>query len=177
VGYEEGNMYLDIGVGAPRFGLVNNYLYNSFGYNSYSIPVLVSNLEYGFTDLVSGGVYAGYSHYGWRWTETTGEWDERYSYLSLGFRGTFHIWNFINNNLELGLGLEELDFYASLMIGAQVESHSNQTPSSKATVRKTRGYAGATVGGKYYFSPRTAVFLEGGYGSSSFGILGLTFKI
>lgn len=175
-GYEEGKTYFDIGIGAPRFGLVNNYIYNIYGYNSYNMPVLRANLEYGFTDFISGGLYAGYSHYGWSWSNSLGDWDERYSYLSLGLRGTFHIWDFLNKHLELGLGVDQFDLYASLMLGVRVKSMTDKTPSNRNTSRYSDVFVGTTVGAKYYFTQRAAVFLEGGYGSSSFGIIGLSFK-
>lgn len=177
LGYEEGKTYFDIGIGAPRFGLINNYLYNSYGYDSYRLPVLRANLEIGFTDLVSGGFYAGYSHYGWSWTNSLGEWDERHSFFSAGLRGTFHFWNFLNEVLELDLGRDEIDLYASVMLGAYIKSHSDRTPSKRTTSRNGGVSLGTTVGAKYFFTPRTAVFLEGGYGSSAYGVLGLTFKI
>ncbi|WP_107037276.1 hypothetical protein [Brumimicrobium mesophilum] len=177
VGYEKGKTYFDIGIGAPRFGFGNSYLYNNSGYNSYRVPVLRANVEIGFNELFSGGLYAGYSHYGYRWTNALGDWDTKYSFITAGFRGTFHIWDFINENLDLGLGYEEFDLYASLMIGAQINSFSDKTPVNRTTNRSTKAFFGITTGAKYYFTNKVAVFIEGGYGASSYGLIGLTFKL
>lgn len=177
VGYEEGRNYLDIGIGAPRFSLVNNYLYNAYGYNSYSMPVLRVNIEHGFNNIISAGGFAGYSHYGWSWTNSMGSWDEKHSFITFGARGTFHIWDFLNENLELELGQEELDLYASLMLGANIQRVSDKTPSKRVTNTSTGVVLGTTVGGRYYFTSRFAGYLEAGYGSSAYGIIGLTFKL
>lgn len=174
-GYEKGKAYFDIGIGAPRIGYINYY--SNYGYNGYRLPVLRANLEYGFNEFISGGLYAGYSHYGWKWSSNLGDYDERYSFISFGARGTFHIWDFLNEQLDLGLGVEELDLYASLMIGGGINRRSNTIPSGRTTSSTGRAYVGTTVGGRYYFSNRTAVFVEAGYTYSSFGIIGLTFKL
>lgn len=176
-GYEKGKVYFDIGIGAPRLAFGTNFIYSSYGYDSYRLPALRANLEYGFTEFISGGLYAGYSHYGWKWTNSLGDYNERNSYISFGARGTFHIWDFLNEQLDLGLGVEELDVYASLMIGGGINRRSKTQPSGRVTTSSGRAFFGTTVGGKYYFSNRVAGFVEAGYTYSSFGIIGLTFKL
>lgn len=174
VGYEKGHTYLDLGVGFPRY-TIGNY-WGGYGYNYYTLPYFRANFEIGFSDIFSGGAFGGYSHYGWKWAETAGKYNDRYTNWSAGGRFTFHIWNFLNNNLELGLGVEKLDIYASLMMGATIVTHSDVTPAKRTTTSSGRFFIGATVGGKYYFTNNLAIFLEGGYGSGSYGIIGVTFK-
>jgi len=177
VGYESNKLYLDIGIRLPRFSIANNYLYSSYGYNRYSLPNLRANLEYGFSDIISGGAFVGYSHYGWKWTDVNGDWNEKHSYLSVGGRMTFHVWNFLNNNLDLNLGVEKLDLYASLMLGALIKTTTDKRPTVTTSNTNLGFYIGPTFGAKYYFTDRTAVFIEGGYGAGSYGIVGLTFKL
>ncbi|PKR81801.1 hypothetical protein CW751_00225 [Brumimicrobium salinarum] len=176
-GYESNKLYLDLGIGLPRYSIVNKYYYNSLGYNHYSIPNLRANLEYGFSNVVSGGAFVGYTHNGYKWENAAGQWDNKYSYLSLGARFSFHIWDFINENMGLATGVEQLDLYAALMIGGVVRSHRDQEPTRTITTSTTNFYIGPTLGAKYFFSDGAAVFVEAGYGAGSYGIIGMTFKL
>nr|WP_299207691.1 hypothetical protein [uncultured Brumimicrobium sp.] len=179
-GYEGKKLYLDLGVGLSRYGFVDNYLYNYYGYDRYSLPTLRANLEYGFNHFISGGLYAGYNHYGYKGTDIYNSLEYEYrnhtSYFSVGARATFHIWAFLNNHLDLGLGVNQLDLYASVMTGIRVKTHTTKDLSKTSTKRTFGGHFGPTVGAKYYFVNNMAVFAEGGYGSSSFGVFGITFK-
>lgn len=176
-GYTAKYMYLDLGVGLPRYGY-NSYWNYYNGYDYYKLPNLRANLEYGFSDMFSGGLFAGYSHYGWRHTFDNGvKINERYSHLALGFRFTWHIWNFLNHKLNFGLGAEELDIYVDAMAGAVINTHYNKGINAAANSRSTSPFFGPTVGAKYYFIKNMAVFLEAGYGSGSYGVLGITFKM
>jgi|SRR5690554_2763368 len=184
-GYEGKKFYLDLGVGLPRnVGgyYLNNYVYsvNSHDLHKYYLPTLRVNMEYGFNHFISGGLYAGYNHNGRKGTRIIGakEYKIRYhnSYFSVGARATFHIWAFLNNHLDLGLGVNQLDLYASVMTGIGVETESDKDQYLTDTRHFFRGHFGPTVGAKYYFINNMAVFAEGGYGSSSFGVLGITFK-
>src|SRR5690554_200352 len=184
-GYEGKKLYLDLGVGLPR-NVGDYYLYN-YVYSEYSpdlhkyyLPTLRVNMEYGFNHFISGGLYAGYNHSGRKGTikKYAKEYKIRYhdSYFSVGARATFHIWAFLNNHLDLGLGVNQLDLYASVMTGIRVRTHTTKDLSKTSTKRTFGGHFGPTVGAKYYFVNNMAVFVEGGYGSSSFGVFGITFK-
>jgi hypothetical protein len=184
-GYEGKKVYLDLAIGIPRNGIANNLLYNGSGYDRFSIPTLRANLEYGFNHFISGGLYAGYNHWGWRGQNTyfnnngdlvTYEYKDQRSNLTLGVRATFHIWAFLNKQLDLGLGADQLDLYASVMAGARIETTTKQNYTSKATSRNLYPQFGPIVGAKYYFINNMAVFIEAGYGASSFGLFGITFK-
>jgi hypothetical protein len=177
-GYEGKKVYLDLGIGLSRYGIVNNYLFT--GYERYSLPTLRANLEYGFNHFISGGLYAGYNHYGWRGTDVimnqTYDYKEQTSNLTIGARATFHIWAFLNKQLDLGLGVDQLDLYASIMTGARIRTNTTQDYNSKSTTTRIYPHFGPTVGAKYYFINNMAVFVEAGYGASTFGVFGVTFK-
>ncbi|HLV42003.1 MAG TPA: hypothetical protein VKY37_06980 [Brumimicrobium sp.] len=183
-GYEGKRVYLDLGIGLSRYGIVNNFVYNSYGYDRYSLPTLRANLTYGFNHFISGGLYAGYNHYGWKGNDTyysngtyyPYEYKDRTSHLSIGARATFHIWAFLNKQLDLGLGVDQLDLYASIMTGARIRTRTNVDKNLRTTSTNVSPHFGPTVGAKYYFTNNMAVFVEAGYGSSSFGVFGITFK-
>lgn len=184
-GYEGKKVYLDLAIGIPRNGLVNNYLYTGYGYNSFAMPTLRANLEYGFNHFISGGLYAGYNHYGWKGSNTyknnngdyiAYDYMDRKSNLTIGVRATFHIWAFLNKQLDLGLGVDQLDLYASVMAGARIHTRVEQDWNSKRTTRNVYPQFGPMVGAKYYFINNMAVFIEAGYGASSFALFGITFK-
>ena len=189
-GYEGKKVYLDLAIGLPRTG--SNILINSYGYdygNSkdyYRLPTLRANLEYGFNHFISGGFYAGYNHWGWRGQSTyynsslgknmPYDYLNRKSNLTLGVRATFHIWAFLNKQLELGLGADQLDLYASVMVGGRIYTETVQDWDKKSSYSRVYPNSGVTVGAKYYFINNMAVFIEAGYAYSSFGLFGITFK-
>ena len=184
-GYEGKRVYLDLAIGLPRNGLVNNYLYTGYGYDSYRMPTLRANLEYGFNHFISGGLYAGYNHWGWRGQNTylndygvwTGyDYKDQRSNLSLGVRATFHVWAFLNKQLDLGLGVDQLDLYVAVMAGGRIYTETSQNWKKKTTDTRVYPHFGPTVGAKYYFINNMAVFIEAGYGVSSYGLFGITFK-
>lgn len=192
-GYEENKIYIDLGVGPSRYGLANNIINNVAGYNSYSLPTLRANLEYGFNHFISGGLYAGYTHYGVKGPDTyysngqyiDYEYKDHRSNLAIGARATFHVWAFLNNHLELGLGVDQLDVYASIMTGVNIQTdtdHYVDFINGESRPVKTKDssigpHFGPTVGGKYYFANNMAAFVEAGYGATSFGLIGITFKL
>lgn len=187
-GYEGKRVYLDLGIGFSRYGLGNNVVYNSYGFNSFSLPVLRANLEYGFNHFISGGLYAGYNHYGYKETDTylntTYDYLDRVSHFVIGARATFHIWAFLNKQLDLGLGVNQLDLYASIMTGARIRTETvkdvnflkDPPQEVKTKNRRVRPHFGPTVGAKYYFANNVSVFLEAGYAPLSFGLFGVGFK-
>jgi hypothetical protein len=191
-GFEGKKIYLDLGIGLSRYGFGNNLVNNYYGYNRYSLPTLRANLEYGFNHFISGGLYAGYNHYGYKGADTyfsNGQelgydYKNQTSHLSIGVRATFHVWAFLNKQLELGLGVNQLDLYVSIMTGVRVQTDTDHyidyiNGENRLVKEKDRSFGphfGPTVGAKYYFANNVGVFLEAGYGASSFGLFGLGFK-
>lgn len=175
---EPGKVYIDLGVGFPRYSIVNNWLYTSYGYNYHRLPALRANFEIGFNEFISGGAYFGYTEYGWKHTTSLGYIDEeKNQYYTFGFRGTFHIWDFLNDQLDLGLGVEKLDLYVSIMTGARLHVYSDIEPHERDTDKDVDFYFGPTFGARYYFVRSMSVFIEAGYGSMSYGLIGLGFKL
>src|SRR5690554_2607732 len=181
-GYVEKKIYLDLGIGASRYGhgWSNNLLNNSYSYKRYSTPTLRANVEYGFNHFISGGLYAEHNSWRRKGTQTVDgivyDYREKGSNLSLGARATFHVWAFLNNHLNLGLGVEQLDLYASVMTGVRIQQYMHKDFKSNVKDSGVYTHFGPTIGAKYYFLDNLSVFAEAGYGPSSFGIVGVGLK-
>lgn len=180
-GFEKGKTYLDLGVGFSRYSVANNWLYGyGYGYQAdyHHLPALRANFEVGFNKFISGGAYFGYTEYGWKSTTSLGyKVEDRHQFYSFGLRGTFHIWDFLNDQLDLGLGVEKLDLYVAIMTGARIEVSSDINVTKRSTDRYVSYFFGPTFGAKYYFANNFSVFVEAGYGSMSYGLIGLGFKL
>ena len=189
-GFAPKHFYVDLGVGVP--GRYNNLgLYNTYNYSYYRLPSFTANLQYGF-DMFSAGLYLGYTHYGNKYNASYYYYDDKDDYYSglydyhtrtsrigVGVSFSWHIWYFLNHKLDLGLGVESLDLYATAIIGGNIKSQMDDTPKyGKRTVVSGGPMVGAKVGAKYYFLKNLGAFLEvgGGYNSISYATVGLALK-
>lgn len=174
-GFEKGKIYVDLGVGLPRYARSVWGLGYGYSHSSYRTPSLSLGVRYGFLDYLSGGLYAGYAHNGWK--NAPGTYDERYTYVPVGIGASFHIWSFLNKTLDLGLGVEELDLYHSIYTGAQIRIRSEVKNNVKIPNRTTVSpYFGTMIGARYFFLPFMGAHVEFGYGMNSYIKGGLTFK-
>lgn len=185
-GFEAKKVYVDLGIGVPRYSYGANpfgigyygYTYNTYNtYNNYRTPSFKLSVRYGFNDFISGGLYAGYAHNGWKTTDANGfESNDRNTYIPVGVGASFHVWSFLNKTLDLGLGAENLDLYVTLMTGAQIIMDLEKRPTyTKADTRVTP-FLGSVVGARYFFINNIGVFAEFGYGMNSWITGGVTFK-
>lgn len=181
-GFAPKHVYLDLGIGVPRYSYGVG-LYNSSTH--YRLPGFSANLQYGF-NMFSAGLFLGYTQYGWKstgnyWDDAydeyvMGNYNDRHSHFAVGASFTWHIWYFLNHKLNLGLGVESLDLYVTALLGGDIDSHMEQTPLRKDTYVGGGPFFGSVVGAKYYFTKRLGAFLELGYGPSSFATVGVAFK-
>lgn len=184
-GFMENHLYVDLMVGVPRHrtGLLSPFYTGS---NWYSLPYFKANIEYGFATMFSIGGYAGYTHYGWKntapYTDAQGmqrfaDLNDRHSLITTGVRFTWHIWAFLNQKLNLGLGVDGLDLYVAAMTGPTFTIHSDKRLHKTTTTQSVGYYFGPVVGAKYYFIKNIGVFIETGYEKGSWFMGGLTFKL
>ncbi len=137
--YEQGDKLLNIGV-----GLGSQFM----AAGAKGTPPVGLSLEFGITDKISVGGYAGYAGS----KVETGFGDRKYTYILVGGRGSYHF----------DFGVENLDPYAGLMLGYNIASVS--TDSNMPTASAGGFLWGAHAGARYFFGPKFGVFAELGYG-------------
>lgn len=183
-GFDKGKIYVDLGVGVPRSSYGGLYSYG-YGYSGYSrTPGFKVDVLYGFNDFISGGIYFGFQHSGYKETDY---WDynnsyvEKHSYnrFTIAVGASFHVWSFLNTTLDLGLGVNKLDLYVTPLAGADIHAYKEKDMGGPGHVTKSSNvdpFFGGTVGAKYYFLDWLAVYIEAGYNVSTVFEGGLTFK-
>lgn len=154
--YSKGDKLLNIGVG----------LGGGFGPSgSKGIPPVGLSLEFGTTDKISLGGYAGYSS---AEQDIWGNIKASYTYIVVGARGSYHF----------DLNVEKLDTYVGAMLGYNIASSKVTGGAWPAGFDNSAGgiaYSGH-VGGRYYLGEKLGVFGELGYGVSYLTI-GVAFKL
>lgn len=183
-GFEKGKVYLDLGVGAPRYSYNTFYNYNT---SPTRTPSFRASVRYGFNEFISGGLYAGFTQHRRSYTHPSFqgvEFFHRTQYIPVGVGASFHVWSFLNNTLDLGLGVENLDLYVTLTTGAQIRAEVEKKPiyTYPYTTTYTNSYTrvspffGSMVGGRYFFLDWMGAYVQFGYGMNSYVEGGLTFK-
>ena len=143
--YVKGDNLLNLGVG--------------FG-GGFGMPIGVS-FEHGFSDKISGGIYARYA----TTEENFGMASAKWTYIFGAVRASYHF-NF---------NVEGLDPYLGVLLGynyAKAETTGAMNFAADAGGLVYGGHAGA----RYFFSQKFGVFAEVGYGIGNLNA-GLTFKL
>ncbi|GGC31119.1 hypothetical protein GCM10011386_23880 [Parapedobacter defluvii] len=137
--FEQGDKLLNIGV-----GLGSQFM----AAGAKGTPPVGLSLEFGVSDKISVGGYAGYA--GAKVETVVGDW--KYNYIIVGGRGSYHF----------DFGVENLDPYAGVLLGYNIASVSTDTNLPTASAG---GFIwGAHAGARYFFSPKFGAFAEVGYG-------------
>lgn len=147
--YEKGDKLLNLGIG------LNSYY-------SGGIP-LGASFEVGITDEISVGGSASFlshTYYG----------NDKFTAIYIGGRGSYHV------NKLLNLGSDKTDLYAGASLGYRSFKWNNDYFGSLGGSYGSGVYFGGFIGGRYYFKPNLAGFVELGAGGSSNANIGLTFK-
>jgi len=137
--FEQGDKLLNIGV-----GLGSQFMASG----AKGTPPVGLSLEFGVSDKISVGAYAGYA--GAKVETGFGDW--KYNYIIVGGRGSYHF----------DFGVENLDPYAGALLGYNIASVS--TDSNLPTASAGGFIWGAHAGARYFFSPKFGAFAEVGYG-------------
>jgi len=170
--FEVGTNVLGIGV-----GLGGHYSYWGSGYSA--TPALGISYDHGFKDGLGPGVigiggYFGYKgmsyHYDYLYSNYF--YDEKWTYLIFGLRGTYHY------NFDLD---DNLDLYGGLMFSynnLNYKYSSNDPTDPDYNRGNYHGYVDLSlfVGGSYYFTDKIGGFMELGYGIA-YCTIGLNFKL
>jgi hypothetical protein len=161
--HEKGTVVLQGGAGLGLVGL----------YGTISVPPISVSLDYGMTNEISVGVYAGYSSSKETLFEAMPPYlpedvGLKYGYTLIGVRGSYHF------NLEN----KKIDAYGTAMFGYNIVSASSFGLGQFGELATKGSYAafGASLGIRYFFTPKIALFGEAGYGVEYIRA-GLSFKL
>ncbi|MDN4166743.1 hypothetical protein QWY31_14625 [Cytophagales bacterium LB-30] len=159
------------------FGLIGyNLVGNWAGYSRTGSLVPVSlSVEKGITDLISAGPYVGF--YRWGWKDNGSNIFSQGTYTSIGGRVSFHLSQFLNDELEVGIDASKWDFYGSVIAGFELQSFASYNGFDNITDNNVRIILGPVLGIRYKVAPSLGLFLEGGRGSFGVGQFGLTFQL
>ncbi len=136
------------------------------GLSGWGIPVY-ANYEYGFSDVISGGVEGSYRSF----SENHVDYNYKYSVIGVGAFANYHA----NELLSIP---EPWDVYAGATLGYYIVNVKTDYDSTY-----NGGYAGGLsfggqIGARYYFSDKMGVNLELNGGSVvTGGKLGITIKL
>lgn len=174
-GYEPGKVQIDLGIGFSRFTTSSSFWWGA-NYNPYGTPVFRANIEYGFHDYISGGVYFGFHRHGYRYNEFGAIWEQHNTRTSVGGRVSFHWLNFLAQEVDLDLEIPQLDVYSSLMLGMNFHNRRNIEPNFRSSNLNVGANFGLTLGARYAINDKFGVFVETGRGSLGWGIIGASMR-
>jgi outer membrane immunogenic protein len=138
-----------------------NQLNAGVGFSGWGLPVYIG-FDHGFRENVTLGAEASFRGYRERIIGI----NYRHNIIGLSGNGNYHF----NQLLDLD---EEWDVYAGLNLGFYIWS----SPSAYPGANSSGLGLGAQLGGRYYFTSRTALNLEFGGGNAfSGGKFGITHK-
>jgi hypothetical protein len=130
-------------------------------YGRSSLPVISAGLDFGVHEYVSVGGVVGYFSSKFDYPLVFGNqfYGYKYSYITLGARGSYHFLQIPN---------EKFDVYAGAGLGYNIVSASYDGPvnlrAAAAAASSSYLFFGIHAGGRYYFSPNFAAYAELGYG-------------
>jgi len=132
------------------------------GLSGWGIPVY-ANYEYGFSDVISGGVEGSYRSFSENYSNS----NYKYTVLGVGAFANYHA----NELLSIP---ESWDVYAGATLGYYIINVDSEYPSSYGSGLSF----GGQIGARYYFSDKMGVNLELNGGSVvTGGKLGLTIML
>jgi hypothetical protein len=151
-----------------------NFGYWNYGYGTrtgFSLP-FKGSFEYGIHEYFGLGGFIGYAS--WHYDDFWGGTDYKYtvSFLSIGVLGSLHYAPLLNEHLDMGIDLKEIDLYFSLLLGIENQFfNSNYEYANRFYDDDTEPFFGPVIGVKYMFSPNLGAYFETGYGL--YGAFGL----
>lgn len=163
--FEEGDNVLGVGVG---IGGGYNIGYKGAGVSQS--PAIGLHLDHGMGDLGPGtwglGGFVGYKSLSYKYDNPGWNfaYDYKYTYLTIGARGTWHYneWH----------GLDNLDTYGGIMLAYRSVSFKNNTVYPSNWLGGRYEWSGSGVGfsgilgARYYFTDNIGAFMEAGFGYS-----------
>ena len=164
--YEQGNKLLNAGFSLGYYG------YGYFGNRSgFTVP-LNASLEYGITEQISVGPYAGYARWSYRYNAGFGETKYSWTFLAVGARGSFHYTEILNELTDGDINEEKVDLYVSLLLGLEFRSY-NDDSDLDYYGNETVFRLGPNLGVRYLLTRNVGIYVEGGRGTFGWLNLGL----
>ncbi|SDJ93027.1 hypothetical protein SAMN05421823_101451 [Catalinimonas alkaloidigena] len=156
--YAKGDNILMAGVSIGRYG----YGYSWYYSNAALFLPLNAALELGVHEFISVGPYLAYARwYGW-------------NYVSVGARGSAHLFPILNEYLDTDLDDTDIDVYVSVLLGLDFRPY-YYTNDSNFRGRAGIG-GGSVVGARYQFNPNVGVYAEVGRGALGYLTGGVALK-
>ncbi len=166
----------DVGTNVLGLGVGLGGHYAAWGNGYSSTPALGVSFDHGFKQVGPGiigiGGYFGYKgmSYHYNYAFSNYYYDEKWTYLIFGLRGTYHY------NFDLD---DKLDLYGGLMLSYNNLSY-KETSNNPFYIHNNGTYSSYLdfslfVGGSYYFTDNIAGFMELGYGIA-YWTVGIDFK-
>lgn len=169
--YQKGDIAVNAGI---TFGLIG-YGYGLYG-SSSGFPPLSVNAEYSINDKFAVGPYVGLYTRSYKYGSG---YNDRFTALSFGARGTFHATPFLNETLNLSIDEEKIDLYGTVILGFESYSWNfdEKYGGNYYYSNGSRIIFGPILGVLYNLNPSLGIFFEGGRGAFGYGTLGVTAKL
>jgi len=165
--YNKGDMLLQGGISLGYYG---------YGYSGtrtgFTLP-LTASFEYGISEYISAGPYAGFARWSYKYYDYKYSW----SFISIGARGSFHYTSFFNEIFDTELDETKYDLYVTLIAGFEIRNFTSSDEFlNDYYSNDVSGVFGPMMGIKYYFNPSFSAYIEGGRGAFGYGNFGVSMK-
>lgn len=168
--FQQGDVLVNAGlsIGAFNFGLGARHP------SGFPLP-LTANLEWGISDMIGVGPYAGYLFQGYetstfRYSRTT---------FAVGAQAAFHFTPFLNEYLNVTLEEELVDVYLKAIIGYEwyMEQQDGVRLPREFLTPPNKIIFGPVVGLRYMLNPAIGAYAEAGRGVFGWLTLGISLKL
>lgn len=167
VPFQQGNVLVDAGLtlGVFGYGLGTRHL------AGFPVP-LTASMEYGLTNVVGIGPYAGYLH---QKVEYVGG-SSSFTTMALGGQLVLHLSGLLKENTDLAFDEEKVDLYVKVLGGYERygERVNGQRIERQFLAETGKPVVGAVAGARYMFNPSVGAFAEGGAGIFGWVNLGVS---
>jgi len=146
--HKQGDLFISGGIGFGHYG------YHTRPGRAVNIGLpLILNVDYGIVNYVSIGGYGGALI------------KDNHTAIGFGGRGSFHVWQMINDIVAGDLKGDIFDIYVSVYSGGEISG-----------VYRDRFRIGAILGARWFFKENVALMAEFG-GPMSFGNVGISLRV
>lgn len=155
--FHKGNVLVDAGISIGLF----DYGFGARHAAGFPIP-LTAAVEYGLSDVIGIGPYAGYLHQ----SIDDPSYSSSFTTMAFGGQAVLHLSTFLNEQMELGVDEEKVDLYAKAIVGYERYGQriNGQRIERQFLAESGKSVFGAVVGARYMFNPTVGAFAEAGRG-------------
>lgn len=155
--FHKGNVLVDAGISIGVFG----YGFGARHAAGFPVP-LTAAVEYGLSDVIGIGPYAGYLH---QRVELVGS-SSSFTTMAFGGQAVFHVSTFLNEQMELTIDEEKVDLYAKAIVGYERYGQriNGQRIERQFLAESGKPVFGAVAGARYMLNPTIGAFAEAGRG-------------